>query len=429
MRILVTGAYGFIGSHIASALYVAGHEVIVAVRRPDTHGRFAHWPAITCDFARDTRMQDWLPRLQGVDAVVNGAGILRESRAQKFSAVHVETPKALFDACAHAGVKRIIQISALGDPADGEFVRSKHAVDAYLSKLDLDWVILRPSVVYSTAGSYGGTSLLRALAVLPFVLFIPGDGQSRLQPVLIDDLARAVTRLVETDKGTRCMLEIVGPRSITFEDYLRVFRNWLGFARPYVVRLPLSFIRPFAQLGEWFGRGPLGMTMYRMLQRNNVASPGAVEKFVAAVGFQPRSVEDALHAAPSHVQDRWQARLYLLAPVLRLTLALLWIGSDIAGFLNPAEMSVAQLSVAGVPVVAAMPLVILASSADIGFGVLALTRHVRIAAVCMLFMLVAYTLFLGSALPALWLEPFGSLLKNLPLIPAVLILLVLQDRR
>ncbi len=429
MRILITGAYGFIGSHIASALHVAGHEVIVAVRRPDTRGRFAHWPAIACDFAHDTRVQDWLPRLRGVDAVVNGAGILRETRTQTFSAVHIEAPKALFGACACAGVRKIVQISALGNPEDGEFIRSKHAADAYLSTLDLDWLILRPSVTYSTAGSYGGTSLLRALAALPFVLFMPGDGRQRLQPIAVDDLARAVVRLVEPGIGTRRILEAVGPQPITFENYLCAFRRWLGFARPYIVKLPLSLIRPFAHLGEWLGRGPLGMTMYRMLQRDNVASPGAAEQFVKTVGFQPRSVDETLKAAPSHVQDRWHARLYLLAPVLRLTLALLWIGSGIAGFLNPAEMSTAQLAIAGIPVVAAMPLVILASSADIVFGVLALTRHVRLAAAFMLFMLVAYTLLLGSALPALWLEPFGSLLKNLPLIPAVLILLVLQDRR
>ncbi len=429
MRILVTGAYGFIGSHIASALHAAGHEVLAAVRRPDRHGRFAHWPAIACDFARDTRVEDWLPRLQAVDAVVNVAGILRESRAQTFSAIHVKTPQALFDACIRAGVRKVMQISALGNPVDGEFVRSKHAADAYLASLDLDWVILRPSVVYSAAGSYGGTSLLRALAALPFVLFMPGDGRQRLQPIAIDDLARAVTRLVAPGIGTRCVLEAVGPRPITFEDYLRILRRWLGFPRPQVVRLPLPLIKPFARLGEWLGRGPLGMTMYRMLQRDNVASPGAAEVFVATVGFQPRSVEATLNAVPSHVQDRWHARLYLLAPVLRLTLALLWIGSGIAGFLSPAEMSTMQLSAAGVPTVVAMPLVILASSIDMVVGLLVLTRYARPAAVFMLLMLIAYTLFLGSTLPALWIEPFGSLLKNLPLIPAVLVLLVLQDRR
>ena len=70
MRILVTGAYGFIGSHIASTLHAAGHEIIAGVRRPDRHGRFAHWRSIQCDFACETHMEDWLPRLQGVDAVV-----------------------------------------------------------------------------------------------------------------------------------------------------------------------------------------------------------------------------------------------------------------------------------------------------------------------------------------------------------------------
>lgn len=68
-----------------------------------------------------------------------------------------------------------MQVSALGDPRDGEFIASKHALDADLQKLDLDWAILRPSVVYSPAGSYGGSSLLRALAALPFMLFVPGQ--------------------------------------------------------------------------------------------------------------------------------------------------------------------------------------------------------------------------------------------------------------
>ena len=429
MRILVTGAYGFIGSHIASALHAAGHDVIAGVRRPDKHGRFAHWRSIHCDFARDTHLEHWLPRLQGIDAVVNCAGILRDTRAQTFCAVHTETPRALFDACARAGVAKVIQISALGNPEDGEFICSKHAADTYLAKFEFDWIVLRPSVVYSPAGSYGGTSLLRALAALPAMLFLPGDGRQRLQPIAAADLGRAVVRLVEPAVGSRRILEATGPQPITLEDYLRAFRRWLGIAQPMSVKLPLSLIQPFAQLSEWLGRGPLGMTMYRMLQRDNVASPGAAEVFSTTIGFTPRAVEDVLNDSPSHVQDRWHARLYLLSPVLRLSLALLWIGSGIAGFVNPIEDSTVHLARAGIPVAAILPLVIFASSADIVIGMMALTRLVRVAAIAMLVMLIAYTLFLGSALSALWLEPFGSLLKNLPLIPAVLILFVLQDRR
>lgn len=429
MRILVTGAYGFIGLHIVAALRSAGHEVIGAVRRPVRGDPDARFPAVACDLARDTHVEDWLPRLKGIDAAVNAAGILRETRDRSFAAVHLAAPRALFEACARAGVRKVVQISALGDPRDGGFIATKHALDAHLATLDLDWVILRPSVVYSAAGSYGGTSLLRALAALPFVLLLPGDGQQRLQPIAATDLARAVLCFVETDRGNRRILEATGAAVTTFEEYLSGFRSWLGFGSARALRIPLVLIRPFAWLGEKFGRGPLGLTMFRMLQRGNVAGPGAAEAFAAAAGFQPRTLAEVLDATPSHVQDRWHARLYPLAPALRLALVFLWLVSGIAGLVQPLDRSLALLDAAGIPAAAGKALVYGASGADLAIGLLALTRGVRLAATLMLLSLLAYTLFLGIASPGLWLEPFGSLAKNIPLIPAVLVLLVLSDRR
>ncbi len=429
MRILVTGAYGFIGSHIVAALRSGGHEVIGAVRRPARGDPEARFPALACDLARDTHVADWLPRLKGIDAVVNAAGVLRETRDRSFAAVHLAAPRALFEACARTGVRKVVQISALGDPRDGGFIASKHALDAHLAMLDLDWVILRPSVVYSAAGSYGGTSLLRALAALPFVLLLPGDGRQRLQPIAAADLARAVTRFVETDRADRRILEATGASVLTLEDYLVAFRRWLGFGNARVLRVPLALIRPFAWLGEQAGRGPLGLTMFHMLQRGNVAGPGAAEAFAAAAGFQPRTLAEELAVTPSHVQDRWHARLYPLAPLLRLAFAFLWIVSGIAGFATPLDESLVLLGHAGIPAAAGKVLVFAASGVDLAVGLLALTRRARLAAALMVLSLVAYTLFLGFALPALWLEPFGALAKNVALIPAAMVLWVLTDRR
>jgi len=103
LRILVIGLYGFIGSHIVTALTAAGHEVVCAARRPDR--RFEHLPFVACDLARDTHVEDWLSRLAGIDAVVNAAGILRETRGQTFAAVHRNSPRALFVACARRGTQ------------------------------------------------------------------------------------------------------------------------------------------------------------------------------------------------------------------------------------------------------------------------------------------------------------------------------------
>lgn len=429
MRILVTGAYGFIGSHIVSALQAAGHEVRCAVRRPDRSSRFAHLPTLQCDLARDTRAEDWIPRLRDVDAVVNAAGILRESRHQRFAAIHHLAPLALFKACASAGVRKVVQISALGDPRDGEFVRTKHALDAELATLDLDWVILRPSIVYSPQGSYGGTSLLRALAALPGILFVPGDGRQAVQPIAAEDLGRAVLRLVESDAGNQHVLEAAGPAVVSFADFLLALRCWLGFGRPWVWRVPAVLVRPLARMAEWLGRGPFGVTMFKMLERGNVAAPGAAATFAAAVGFVPRSVEQVLMASPSHVQDRWHARLYLLAPVLRATLALLWLGSAGSGFrlLGSEEEMLALIT--GIPAPYAAAVVLATSVFDLVLGILILTRYVRLAIVFMLLSVLAYTLFLGLMLPELWLAPNGALLKNLPLLPALLALHVLSDRR
>lgn len=147
MRVLVTGAYGFIGAHIVAALVAAGHDVVCAVRGARVDTRFPGVRVIACDMARDLRSEDWLPRLAGVEAVVNCAGILRERGADTYAAVHEQAPLALFRACVDAGVRRVIQISALGDAGDGEFIASKHRCDAALATLELDWLVLRPSLV------------------------------------------------------------------------------------------------------------------------------------------------------------------------------------------------------------------------------------------------------------------------------------------
>ena len=181
MRILVTGAYGFIGSHIVTGLRSAGHEV-VGCGRDMALGLRLHpdieW--IACDFNRDTSLDAWRPRVAGVDAVINCAGILQGSHRNRMEAIHKETPAALFQACAEQGPRRVIQISALGagPEAGTAFAATKQAADDHLMDMDLDWVVLRPSMIHSR-GCYGGTALMRGLAALPVVTPLPGGGGQR----------------------------------------------------------------------------------------------------------------------------------------------------------------------------------------------------------------------------------------------------------
>ena len=428
MRVLLTGAGGFIGSQVLTSLTKAGHEVVACTRSGSMKPAGAI-QSIACDFARDIDPQTWLPRLSGVEAVVNCAGILRECGADRFEQVHVETPLALFRACVIAGVRRVIQVSALGQPADTEFIASKHRADAKLAQLDLDWVVLRPSIVYSPDGSYGGTSLLRAMAALPGIIFVPGDGRQSIAPVSGPDLSTLIVQLLAVGTDSRRTFEVVGPETMSLESYLKTWRRWLGFREPRVIAVPSDLVAVAAWLGERFSTGPLGMTMYRMLMVGSTAEPATNAANSNSVGWRPRSLDEVLLECPSFVQDRWHARLYLPAVALRIALGFVWVASAVVGFVTPQQQIRAILGAAGV-VSGGVALDYFASGVDLILGVLLLIGwKVPATGLLMLLCLLVYTLFVGIALPSMWWEPFGGLLKNIALMPAVLVMMAVAGRK
>ncbi|GAA0710518.1 DoxX-like family protein [Dokdonella soli] len=430
MRVLVTGAYGFIGAQVVTALSAAGHEVVCAVRAGRRDERFPPMRALACDMSSDLHEEDWLSRLEGIDAVVNCAGILRERGRDTFEAVHVAAPLALFRAGARAGIRRVVQISALGDPADSEFVASKHRCDASLLALDLDAVVLRPSVVYSAAGSYGGTSLLRALAALPGVLLLPGSGEQRLQPIAVEDIGLVVAAVLARPGIARTTFEVVGPEVISLADYLRSWRQWLGYGRAREVRVPRWLVAAGATLGQALGRGPFGLTMLRMLDRGNVGTAGALHRLGNRLGVTTRTLSHALAAAPTQTQDRWHARLYFVLPALRISLALLWIASGLLGLLLPPHHVDAVTQAGPLPAATALMLARVCGAVDFILGTLCLVRwRPRLVLALMLVMLAGYTVMIGLLWPHNWLDPLGGLVKNLPLIAVLLALLATEERR
>ncbi len=423
-RVLVLGAGGFIGGFVVAALRSAGWDVLRGLRpraqlADDERG---------CDLAGWTRTEDWLPLLDGVDAVVNAAGLLRERSGESLAAVHEAAPLALARACVVCGVPRFVQISALGDPVDGEFVASKHRFDAALLALPLQAVVLRPSVIYSTAGSYGGTSLLRALAAFPGFLPLPGDGRWQIQPAAAEDLAELVVRALAGE--ARGLFEIGAPAPQTLRDYQLQWRGWLGLHGDRVLSVPLVGVEFAVAVGERLRRGPLGAATWRLLQRGVAIAPEQRARVVQAFGTAPRALAEVLAQRASQVQDRWHARLYLLEPALRMSVVALWLISALAGFVTPAAQ-IEQLA-AGSPLagLSPVPLARIAAGIDLALGSWLLSgRRPRLAITAMLALLVTYTLTFGAALPVLWLDPLGGLAKNLVLLPALAVLWVLTDRR
>ena len=385
---------------------------------------------LACDLSVDHDPMIWAERLKGFEAVVNAVGILRPRGRQSFASVHIEGPRALWSGCGMAGVGPVIQISALGDPFLTEFIGSKHRGDELLMESGLDFTVLRPSTVHSPTASYGGTALLRALAYLPGALLVPGDGQQQIQPVTLFDLVDAVVQCLEGRLAGRRVIELVGPQVISLTSYLEAYRLWLGRRSRRTVSIPLSLARTGAWLGEQIGAGPMGSTMIRMLEQGNIGAEGALEDTRRLLGRPPQSVTDSLTAMPADSSDRWHASLYLLRPVLRLALALLWIASGVVGLNASPEASQDMVAALGLSPSMGSMLILATSILDLLLGAMLLFGiWVRAALALMVVSVLAYTVGLGWALPSLWLEPTGGLIKNLPLIPALLVMAVLESRR
>ncbi len=333
MKVLVTGATGFIGRHVGARLIAAGHDVLVAARdKRCTERLFPDQGFVPCDFTLDLSSEDWRSRLEGVEALVNCVGVLQPRRRSTMEAVHKTATAALFDACAAAGVRRVIHVSALGVDTgiDLHYATSKLAADAHLQSLDLDWTILRPSLVYTPSGSYGGTSLLRAQAALPLFIPLPGKGDQPFQPVFMDDLTEGIRRLLEEGKGIGEIIAVTGPEPISIREVLFRLRRWLCLGRAWPLPIPRPVMRLLARLGDLVGGGPLTTTSLRMIEQGNAAAP---DDFTRVTGIPPHHFDEVLAQHPAQVQDRWHARLYFLRPVLRSALGLFWtVGASVMLF-------------------------------------------------------------------------------------------------
>jgi uncharacterized protein YbjT (DUF2867 family) len=424
LRILLTGANGFVGRYLLARLLGAGHDVVPAVRNPAATDKLLARPSsLFADFNRDTDPATWLSRLERIDAVINCAGVLQERPGQSIEAIHAATPKALFAACRQANVRRVIQISAISaEPAAGTaYASTKRNADEYLSTTDLDWVILRPSVIYAE-GAYGGTALFRALAVMPFAIPIPGDGRQPFQPIHVDDLASTVLKILKTPSINRVVIDPVGPDRVDLKDILSDLRRWLGVWPAPFVQIPRPLVAIAAKLGDVFG-GPLNSTSLRQLEFGNA---GDVQRFIGATDIAPRRWRDALLARPAQPQDRWHARLFFVRPLLRLTIATTWIVSGIAGLAHAPIASMVELTRLGIPpwIFAAACLLDIA----VGAGVLSRWRTGTLA-IAQLAIVATYSAVLSIVQPSLWMEPLGPLLKNLPFVASILALAAIEHDR
>ncbi|WP_343732993.1 SDR family oxidoreductase [Duganella sp.] len=410
MKVLILGATGLIGSHALRALRGAGCTVIGMSRRRPSDEHPQHWRE--ADFGALTAEQDWLPLLAGVDAVVNCVGIIRETRPGDFDRLHRAAPVALFAACERLGVRRVVQVSALGSHPDAAtgYWRSKGAAEVDLLARNLESTIIRPSLVYGDDGA--SSVMFRMLATLP-ALMMPMAHGARVQPIHVDDLAAVIVRLVTAATAGPRELAVVGPRATTMAGYLGDLRRGMQAPPGLVLDLPMPVARVVARVAALMPSSALTPESLLMLEQSADGSNTADAS--AAAALLDRPLRDPAHFA--HPAQRVAAAWDWAATLITLAMAALWLWTAAVSWFGwPHAESRAWLAACGVPAFAQEGMLLAASLADAAIGVLLLLRPRRWLWAAQLALVAGYTLVMSICLPFFWLHPFGPLSKNLPLL-------------
>lgn len=424
MRILLVGGTGLIGSAIHARLSAEGHECVLVSRHPtvapDTHH-------VTLDMARTTDPSRWKGILAGVDAVINAAGALQ---GQDMQGVHVTGSAALYAACENAGVRRVILFSAIGTDRDArsDFSRTKQQGEAALRARNLEWVVLRPSVVVGRP-AYGGSALLRGLASLPVLLEMPDT--AAIQPVHLDDVVETVLFFLQPDAPSRIALDLAGPRQMAFSDAVALFRRWLRWRPAYRLHVPAGAASGAYRAGDlarmlgW--RTPVNSTAQAEMRRGATGDPGPWRQ---ATGMMPRDLEAALASEPASVQERWFARLYALKPLVFGVFGLFWIVTGIISLGPGWEIGMAYVREGGLGETFAALTVVAGALADIVIGLAILWRPAsRYGLWAALIISLAYVVIGTTLVPRLWADPLGPMLKIWPVLMLNLVAMAIREDR
>jgi uncharacterized protein YbjT (DUF2867 family) len=428
VRIVLLGASGFIGSAVAARLTADGHEVVAVSRHSFNPGLI---PLVQCalDISRMRRAEDWLPVLEGADAVVNCAGTLQDAPGESTTGVHATGVGTMFSACEIAGVRRVIHVSAAGvDRQTSAFSKSKFAGEQALMSSKLDWIILRPSVVIGRP-AYGGSALLRGLAALPIMPVLPNTGLLRL--VHLDDVVETISIFLKPGAKTRQVVDLVGPRTWRFDDAIRLFRRWLRWRPAAAVRVPAWVASVVYRLGDmagWLGwRPPIRSTAQREIVHGAVGDPSQWQQLT---GIKPRDIEAALASEPASVQERWFAQLYFLKPLVFGVFGLFWLTTGLISLGPGWDIGMSLMREGGVGETMGSLAVISGALADIATGLAILYRPTsRYGLLAGLVISITYAVIGTILVPRLWSDPLGPMLKIWPIMVLNLVALaILKDR-
>jgi NADH dehydrogenase len=288
--ILVTGGTGFVGSNLIRRL----RKEDIAVRTLARNAVKAQAlkdigvDVVEGSLADTTALEH---AVEGCVRVVHLVGIIQETRGATFHDVHVEGTRNVLAAAKKAGVRHFFHQSALGTRAGAKsaYHRTKWEAEELVRASAIPFTILRSSLIYGPGDQFTMrlSELIRRSPVLPVI----GSGNSRIQPIFIDDLVACIAKAVTSDSFFNEMYEVGGPDQLTYEEVTEAIADALGVRRP-TVHMPLFLVRNAARVLEsLLPAPPVTTDQLIMLQEDNVCSMRDIRD---AFGIEPIKFREGL---------------------------------------------------------------------------------------------------------------------------------------
>ena len=301
MKIVVTGASGFVGSHIVEGLLGRGHSVRglsrVSPKEPRRHAGVEYVDRV--DIAEAETLTPAMFR--DAEAVIHLVGIIQEGRGgQTFQRIHVEGTRNVVEAARASGFQgRFIYMSAIGSDVDApaEYSRTKARAEEIVRTGGFPYTIFRPSLILGADGEF--VAQMKDLVLhgglpvnLPFpVIPVPGGGKNLFQPVDIDDLTRCVVECCDDPACADKLFEIGGAEVVSFNEMLLGFAGALGVRKP-LLHAPIPVLRVVATIMETIlSKPPVTRDQLANLGRDNVTTSTAI---VDVFGVKPLGFHEIL---------------------------------------------------------------------------------------------------------------------------------------
>jgi NADH dehydrogenase len=289
MKVFLTGATGFVGGNMLRRLLAEGHSVRALVRDPQKAGKAENAETAKAELvAGDVVESTGLDKgLQGCDAAVHLMGIIVEKGSNTFERVHHLGTRNVVEAAKRAGIRRFVQMSALGVRANGvaPYQTTKWKGEEEVRRSGIPFCILRPSLIFGEGDGFV-TQMMETMRSAPLFRPVPGSGNAKFRPIFIDDVTACFVSALTAEAATNQTIDLGGPDELTLNEVLAEIARCAGVSKPAIhIPLPLMFAGA-AVMQTLLKNPPVTVDQLRMLREGSTCDIGPMKRIF---GVNPRA--------------------------------------------------------------------------------------------------------------------------------------------